>query len=414
MKRTTIIILFSVLTVVLLTYFFMGAENEPRYSWRENYRTDSDQPFGTMFIQRLLKTYRPGEKFILNDKTPLSKLLEDSTGFPADYVFIGDQLYFSEEDTEALLAFIHSGNDAFVAARYLPMQIIDSIYSQDCDQQIFVKEHSLALVTMNFYHPSIKTRKGYKYVYREAGNRKSYPWMALQPDIFCDSLHSIVALGHLQSDKVNFFKLPFGKGNLYVHTNPIAFTNYYMRLPDKAEYAAKVLSHLSGKTIIWDEFSRSKFSAEENKTNPLAYILQQKSLRYAWWMMLVSAILYTVFTAKRKQRVIPVREEKVNTSLEYVKMISALHFKNGNNQDIALKKMKYFLHFIRAKYGIHGHPFTREHMERLSAKSQVDLKDIAFIFDEHARIESNPYSTTGPHRLLSLYNAIDNFYKHCK
>jgi hypothetical protein len=238
--------------------------------------------------------------------------------------------------------------------------------------------------------------------------------MTLQPGVFCDSTRSIVALGHLQEDDVNFFKLPYGQGNLYVHTTPLVFTNFFMRSQEKAEYAAKVFSHLGGETIIWDEFSRSKFSAQDKETNPLAYILQHDSLRYAWWMMLTSAILYTVFTAKRKQRIIPVREEKVNTSLEYVKMISALHFKNGNHQDIAVKKMRYFLHFIRAKYGIHSHTFTQEQKVRLAEKSQIDIKDISFIFDEYERIESNPYSSTGPHRLMSLYNAIDHFYKHCK
>jgi hypothetical protein len=95
-------------------------------------------------------------------------------------------------------------------------------------------------------------------------------------------------------------------------------------------------------------------------------------------------------------------------------MVSALHFENGNNRDIALKKMKYFLYFIRAKYGIYSAQLTQEHFKRLAGKSQIDLDHIVSIFDQYERIEKNPYNSAGPHQLLSLYNAIDHFYKRCK
>lgn len=416
MKRNTlVIVLFAVLTALLISYFFFGRERRKQFSWRETYKGDSDQPYGTLFIRQLLESYRPGERFILNDKSSVYDLLEnDTVGYPADYVFIGDGLHLSDDDQNALLSFMQEGNDVFVATRYIPYSLVDSIFYEDCDNEIYLNEHISDSVTFNFYHDALRTQKGYIYTYRPGSRSRSYPWMALQPDVFCDATRSVVALGHLGDDAVNFLKLPYGKGNLYIHTNPIAFTNYYMRSPDKAAYAADVFSHLRGKTIIWDEFSRSQFTSEEPETNPLALIMQHKSLKYAWWLMLVSAILYTIFTAKRKQRIVPVREEKINTSLEYVKMVSALHFENGNNRDIALKKMKYFLYFIRAKYGIYSAQLTQEHFKRLAEKSQIDLKHVESIFDEYGRIEKNPYNSTGSHQLLSLYNAIDHFYKHCK
>lgn len=416
MKRNTlVIILFSVLTVLLIIYFYSGRERKKQFSWRESYKGDSDQPYGTLFIRQLLESYRPGEKFIQNNKSSVYDLLQnDSVDYPANYIFIGEGLHLSDDDRDALLSFIREGNDAFVATRYLPYSLVDSIFYAECENELYLDERSLSSTTFNFYHHSLRTEKGYTYTYRPGSRPRPYAWMALQPDVFCDATRSIVALGHLEDNAVNFMKLPFGKGNLYIHTNPIAFTNYYMRMPDKAGYAADVFSHLNGKTIIWDEFSRSQFTSLETESNPLALIMQHKSLKYAWWLMLGTAILYTVFTAKRKQRIVPVREEKINTSLEYVKMVSALHFENGNNKDIALKKMKYFLYFIRAKYGIYSAQFTPEHFKRLAEKSQIDLNHIESIFNEYGRIEKNPYSSAGSHQLMSLYNAIDHFYKHCK
>jgi hypothetical protein len=414
-RNTIIIILFSVLTALLIAYFFLGTSDRKRFSWRETYMSDSDQPYGTMFIRQLLETYRPGEKFIHNDKTSLDDLLNsDSVDSPADYIFIGTSLALTDTDAETLLDFIASGNNAFIATTYLPYQLTDSIFFPECENELYLDERESPSATLNFYHQDLKIDNGYTYVYRLGDRARPYRWTAVQQGVFCDSTRSIVALGHSGKDVVNFFKIPFGKGNLYVHTNPLAFTNYFMRVPDKAEYAAKVFSHLRGKTIIWDEYSRSQFSPSENESNPLSLIVQHDSLKYAWWMLLVSVILYIIFTAKRKQRIVPVREEKVNTSLEYVKLVAALHFENGNNHDIALKKMKYFLYFIRAKYGIQSSQITHDHFKRLSEKSQIDLVHIETIFSQYGKIEKNPYRSADEHELISFYNAIDRFYKHCK
>ena len=414
MKRNTlIIILFSALTILLIVYFFMGKESPKRFSWKETYKSDSDQPYGTMFIKRLLESYRPGEKFIHNDKTPLAELLDSkSVNFPADYVFIGTELLLSHEDNQKLLDFISAGNDAIVVTKFLPYELVDSIYVSECESTIFLDDHEKPTVTFNLYHQSLQAIKTPTYVFKPGRQMRDYKWSALQPEVFCDSTRSLIALGNFDNGAVNFFKIPYGEGNLYIHTNPIAFTNYYIRAEDKADYAAAVFSHLGGKTIIWDEYSRSPFSSLETESNPLALIMQHDSLKYAWWLMLVAAILYTLFTAKRKQRIVPVREEKVNTSLEYIKMVSALHFENGNNKDIALKKMKYFLYFIRAKYGIKSAQVTQD-FKRLAEKSQIELNHIESIFDQYGKIEKNPFNAD-VNNLMSLYNAIDHFYKHCK
>jgi hypothetical protein len=415
-KNTVLVGLFSILVVLLITYFYFGRPDKKPFSWDESYKADSDQPYGTLFIRKLLESYRPGEKFIHLDSVSVNTILtKDSISYPADYVFIGNELSLSNDDVEALLDFIYAGNDAFVATRFLPYSLIDSIFSEECENEMYLSDHISPSATLNFYHPSLHSAKGYEYIYKPGSQLRDYKWMALQSDVFCDSARSLVALGYFEDKAVNFFRLPFGEGNLYVHTNPIVFTNYYIRSRDKMEYAASVFSHLRGKTVIWDEYSRSQFIPEDNSgSNPLALIMQHESLMYAWWMMLVSAILYTVFTAKRRQRIVPIREEKVNTSLEYVKMVSALHFENGNNKDIALKKMKYFFYFIRSKYGIQHTQLTHDQLKRLSEKAQVEPEHIESIFTQYHKIEKNPYETIGAHQLVSLYNAIDHFYKNCK
>lgn len=411
-----VIILFSVLGVALLIYFILTKEDEKRYSWQESYKSISDQPYGTKFIKELLENYRPGEKFVYNDKVPLQKLLDSTSAqIPTDYVFIGPTLFLDHEDINALLNFIARGNDAFIASINLPLIVVDSIFVNECNQQIFLKNQELSKVTLNFYHDTLRTDKGYLYSYSQGSLPKPYFWNSLNPEIFCDSTKSVVPLGYMDPDQVNFLKLPYGNGNLYLHSNPLVFSNYFLTKPDKISYAEGVFSHLRGKTIIWDEFSKSEFSGNNApETNPLSYIMQHASLKYAWWMILIATILYTLFTAKRKQRAIPVLEEKVNTSLEFVKMVSTLHFENANHVDIARKKMKYFLYFVRSKYNIHTQTFTEAHINRLAEKSKVDIMEIRSIFSEFNQIEQFGNNSIAENRLVTLYNSIDNFYKNCK
>lgn len=390
-------------------------DNERRYQWTETYRPTSDQPYGLMFIQKLLATYRPNQKFQMNDEKPLHILL-DTTEIKTktDYVFIGQNIFLDEADKDALLHFIASGNDAFIATVNLPFEVIDAIIFSECDRDIFLEQNELVTVIQNFYNNDLKSDMGYTYAYRFGTSDIAYFWNTLNPEVFCDSTKSITPLGYIYPDKVNFFRIPYGEGSLYIHTNPLVFTNYFLTKPDKAEYASSVFSHLHSESIIWDEFSKSQFIAKNNapEINPIAYIMQHDSLRYAWWLILASALLYTLFTAKRKQRVIPVLEEKANTSLEFVNMISSLHFQNGNHEDIARKKMKYFFYFIKAEYGMHTQSLTEGNLKRLSEKSRVKLTDLQQIANEFNYVERHTYYNAP--LLVNLYKALDNFYKNCK
>lgn len=408
-------ILFIGLAVLLVVYFTFSGDSERRYQWIESYKSDIDQPYGTQFIQQLLSTYRPGREFTVNDKTPLHKILDSSSvKAGTDYVLIGQDIYLDEADKDALLQFIHSGNDAFIATVNLPFAVIDPLFIPECDSEIFLTNVDTLSATLNFYNKALKTDKGYTYSYRFGKNDLPYYWNSVHPGIFCDSTRSITPLGYIQPDRVNFFKLSYGKGNLYVHTSPLVFTNYFQIKADKAEYASSVFSHLRGEAIIWDEFSKSQFLPKNNapEMSPISYILQQESLRYAWWLMLGGTIFYVLFTAKRKQRIIPVLEEKTNTSLEFVSMIAALHFQNGNHHDIARKKMKYFFYFIRAKYGLHLQELTDFHCRRLTEKSKVKPEVLESVAQEFDYVVHQSYYHEP--RLINLQAALETFYKQCK
>lgn len=413
-NRPLIFGLFIVLAIVLVLYF-ANSNNSQRYQWNENHRADSDQPYGVAFLRKLLESSKPKGGFIFSDKKPVKEVLAGVT-IKTDYVFIGQSLYLDEADQDTLLHFIEKGNDAFVTSIEPPAALLERIYNAECTEAITLDAVKFTTVNMNFYNDGLKTKKGYYYAYHYFDKDMPYFWNFVKRDAFCDSTKAIAALGYFENDHVNFFKLPYGKGNLYVHTNPLVFTNYFLVNENKLEYVTSVFSHLNGKKMVWDEVSKVPFLNNNNDdhSNPLYYILQQPALKYAWWLMLLTVFLYILFVAKRTQRIIPVLEPKTNTSLEFVNLISALYYQNGNHLDMARKRMKYFQYFIRSKYGIHIQTPTDDLIMKLAEKSKVNSGDIKLIFDINTAVEKESYYNITAHRLEELYNAIERFYKQCK
>lgn len=418
MKQRKVMIIVVIAFISMATGFYYIFLNAPvRYQWFENYRSSSEEPYGAAFIFQMLKSYRPEGDFLFNEKQPLRKLLADVHD-PAstDYVLIGHNIFLDEESTLALSRFIEAGGNAFIATLTPPGQILSSTYYHECGLPIEFVERRTEKVSMNFFHGDLETSRGGPYAFRIGTEHFPYSWDFISETVFCDSTRTLTALGYQDGDHVNFIRIKAGKGNLYVHSNPLAFSNYFMIKEENMRYASGVFSHLNGEHLIWDEFSKIPLPGAHNNAynSPLYYILQQPSLKYAWWLLLATVMLYVVFGGKRKQRIIPVLEPKRNTSLEFVNLISQLHYKNGSHLDMAQKKMKYFLYFVRSKYGIHVEKFQEEHIRRLSEKSKVQFKDVDVIFSRYYLIEERFRNNIEANRLVDLYDAIENFYKQSK
>ncbi|HTF21818.1 MAG TPA: hypothetical protein VK658_27250 [Chryseolinea sp.] len=410
------IALFLGLGFLLVFYFTKTQSNKGRkYKWDETYEAKSDQPYGTLFIQKLLARFRPGQTFTFHDDRPLRDVLDTAVlKVKTDYVFIGREIYLSEDDKYALLTFISAGNNAFISTVHMPFDLIDETEAALCESEVFLRENEQQIAKMNFINVALKTSEGYSYRYRFGPEDQKYYWNALMEDFQCDTLQALTPLGYIEQAGANFFRIAHGDGHLYIHTNPIVFTNYFLTDLDKTDYASGVFSYLNGKAILWDEFSRSEFAGGNNapEMSPVSYILQQESLRYAWWLMLIGVLMYVLFTAKRRQGIIPVLLEKENSSREFVGMVAELHFQNANHHNIGRKKMKYFFHFVKTKYGLQAHSTTESYLLRLAGKSKIDMEHLQLIASAFHHLESR--ADFEPDQLTGLHQLLDEFYKNCK
>ena len=182
-------------------------------------------------------------------------------------------------------------------------------------------------------------------------------------------------LGNIHDEKYilpNFIEIKRGEGKFILHLQPIAFTNYYL-LENNYKYIESVCSHIDSETIYWsvEDIEESSISG-----SPLRFIFSQPALKWAWYLGLFGIIIFMLFNAKRRQRVIPIAEPLKNTTVEFAKTIGNLYFLEKNHKDIAEKKTVYFLEKIRKDYYLDTTVLDETFMNRLHQKTSKEKADI--------------------------------------
>ena len=195
-----------------------------------------------------------------------------------------------------------------------------------------------------------------------------------------------------------------------------------MRTEKGLEYAEKVFAHIPNQTTLWDNISQEQIYNDEDEDgyrgdssyaeSPLYFILQNRSLRWAWYLTILGVIIYAVFHAKRRQNIIPIIEPKQNNSLKYVETIGQLYFHEEEHHEIANEMRLQFLNYIRQKYYLKTTEIDDVFFNQLALKSAIEeekIRDIFEAFKDVIKIKSISQS-----KLHQLNNQLEYFYKTCK
>ncbi len=395
------------------------------HDWREHYRNDADSPYGTSIIYRLLDDYFPGQRLEkLSDSLHVQLQNDNTTG---TYFYLGPYLWMDSLRVASLLEFVSRGNDAMIIVSDLSPDLLDSIsheycidltYHRDSGFHSGYNEHYFfmdTLAELNFVHPKLKVPNDYVFHFRIRDKNVRYEWDHLPNEIFCEDQDEFASLGTIGDSCVNFAMAKYGKGHFYLHTTPLVFTNFHIVQGPGREYAEKVLSHLKKGPVLWDATKRSFEFPGRNRgfgQSPLKYVLSQPSLAWGWYLLLGMAVLFLLFRAKRRQRMIPVLGKNENTSLEFIETIGRLYFVQSNHRQLALEKMKLFLGFVREHYHLSTRELNDQFKKQLSLKSEVPMPVIEKIFTIYGNIENSKFASENT--LVAFHREMDKFYLTCK
>ncbi|HEY1045508.1 MAG TPA: DUF4350 domain-containing protein [Bacteroidia bacterium] len=411
-----ILILFVLIAIGLIIWA-RNADSKKSYIWNKTYKEGYKQPYDFGLFKDVLKSSVKSFKEI--DQEPLRKTLEKSGKKHSTYVYVGLDHHLTYKECDALYEFVKRGNDAVIIAEELSWEFTNQIMGPKGQ-----------LSTLNFFDREVYVKT--KFTQSKLGDYKfkNYKHSELNTDWYYINLSdsqdyyfgdtgqyfydfNYLTLGTING-LVNFIKIKLGDGHVYINSSPMLMTNYALKDEQGFQYMNEVLSGVGKDSVIYDIGSRKikKENREDGREDsPLSYILRQKSLKTAWYLLLALAVFFLLFKAKRKQRVIPVLETKKNHSLNFIRTLSSMFFMMSNNREMAQSAMNSFLFFVRNKLHVSTTHIDESLVQKISIKSGVDAAIVSGIFEYYEKIKLAENKKISSKMLIELDNRISHFYQ---
>lgn len=371
--------------------------NRPKpVDWQITLSKEDKSPYGSYILYQQLKDVFP--KAVLSSyRQPVYNQVNNTSDSNTAYLLIEPSLEFSKDDMNELLNYVVAGNYAFISAGDFGRILMDTLKFKTSRRLDFETKDS---VTINFTNPSLHEPKNY-----------GFTRMTLDGYFSALDTAYTVVLGNNQLKDVNFIKIAYGDGAFFIHTAPLCFSNYFMLKRNNASYSAKALSLLPKniKHIYWDEYYKL---GPEGSANPLRFVLTNRWLKWAFRIAMLTIVLFVLFEMKRKQRVIPVIPPLRNSTLDFVQTVGNVYFNQRNNKNIALKKINYFLEFVRSGFFISTSHLNDEFIQLLAKKTGIAETETSRLINNIHHVNNSEQITDTD--LLELNHQIDSFYAKAK
>lgn len=410
MSRATKIVLIIVVAIVLLflgLYYFFIRGYIPKYRWFETYSYQSDQPYGLKLMYDALSSSRERKNFVFIKNSPRQFL--NNTDSTALYICVGADFIVDSLNSEALMDFVHRGNRVFISSINSTHNLFQFLTDSE-RQAMYYSQYGDSIVKVVL--PGASPDSVFTFDYRMVDKAVIHQWFGFPKGLLTDSLfkYGFEPVSHINTGLVDCLRVKYGKGWFIFHYNPVLFTNYNLSQQRGLAYINALLSPYSGAKVYWDEFSKAPIKGEGSSETPLRFILSERSLRWAWYLLCSIIILFVIFNAKRKQAAIPLIPSNRNTTVEYITAIATLHYQNNSLGYLADEMMKQFLAFVKQRYGISPTLDKDEIAKQLAPLSGIPEETLENLFKRHLDVKSSPEVKY----LIEFYKITAYFYLNCK
>ena len=145
-------------------------------------------------------------------------------------------------------------------------------------------------------------------------------------------------------------------GALMVVTTPLLLTNYGILDDEISRFDLRVMEQIADRPVTRMEPPYSGFSygnkpydSSRGDSSFLSYFLSNAPLRTALYIALAALVLLTVMRARRRQRIIPVKQAPKNHSLEFVQIVGNIYYNRGDYLSLLKMKYTYFAEELRRR-----------------------------------------------------------------
>lgn len=362
MKKEYIAIAVIILVIVALG-FTLSYTSTRVIDWTESFNERSNKPYGTSVLYKELPKLFENNDIKTVYHTPyyyLSANSEDGYGdhiAEGTYMIIGKTDYLDESSVDELLYFTENGNTLFLSDYYFPQSLMDSL---KVSIDFSYNKDSISEYQLNYKAPEKA------FAIDRNSNANYFTTYPLASEVL-GTVKAVDSLGK----QPDFISVPYGDGMVYLHLEPKLFTNYNILKDNTYEYVEDVLSYLPNETLYFDSFTKyyNYYYGDAEKRSNLGWFLEQDAFRWAWYFGLLLLLLFIIFNAKRKQRIVQIIKPLENTTVDFVKTISNLYYETQDHKNLVNKKITYFLERLRIDYQLDTSTLDEEFIDRLTLKS---------------------------------------------
>ena len=389
MKKDWKYILYLVVAVVLLVAIKLLSPKQ--YDWRVTFSHTDQNPYGAYALAQLLPSVFKGNKVDHSYQTIYE--IKDSLKLRGNILAVSNSFQCGETDAKALLAHVDAGGSALISAQYFWGSFRDTLAFSTKDYFFNVDNDAKDSASLHFVPTIFDSTKRYHF---RRDNIHNYF------NRFDTTRTTVIAVND-SGDPVTI-KIKWGKGTIILNCTPLAFTNIYLLAGENNEFVSNTLSYLPTDDVQWTEYYH--VGRMESRT-PLRFLLRQESLRWAYYLTIVTLLVYMLFEMKRRQRIIPVIQPLTNTSLEFVNTIGNLYYQNKEHKSIAEKKILFFLEQVRTRYFISTSKIDNAFIETVSKKAGRSTEEVSQLFRAIDVIRSS--ASISANQLLDLNRRIEKF-----
>lgn len=382
---------YALIVLVFLVLFGIEYTQEEPTNYIHTFSHKDKKPYGGFVLREMMSDIL-GDVEVYNVNLTLYEIEHDLSP-DKNLLIIADNMSAAEEDVNVLLSAVDAGMDAMIVSQSM-WALADTLgFDTEYNQFSYLINADQDTTSISFVNSKMP---GGEFRYKK--DVLTYYLSDLE-----DLEYDLIAQDEDRNPLA--IRVKIGRGNLYLCTTPLAFTNNYLFFEKNHQYVSSLLSFFSKKDLIWSEYYQ--LGRLEVRT-PLRVVLTSPPLKLAYTVTIVAVLLFMIFEAKRKQRIIPIIKPLTNTTLEFIGTIANLYLRKKDHSDIAQKRIQYFLEYIHNHYFLNFKRFDRDFFERLAAKSGNDVVEVKKLFDLIQRIKEQDRVSEEELKLLS--DKIEAFY----
>lgn len=400
------------LGIAILSIVIIEVVRPTPINWNPSYTSFDKIPYGAYILKEELQNALGKDQVSIIEKNPFEFLL-DTTNFENDengtYLFINPSVNIDKQSYTKLMSFVEKGNNVFISSNYFGSYFTDSLKIEtDISYNLLEEE-----VIPNFYSDQVRLSKPpalqrgvYKTIFKRFDTLQTVALGYFEKKIVdLDTISGNEEEPEQETNQeINFIKMNKGKGSLFLHTVPEVFTNYYL-LKETASYAATSLSFaINGQKVFWDEYYKS---GRKIIDSPMRFVLNQASLKWAYYLLLFGLLVFVIFKGKREQRIIEVVSPLENSTIAFTQTIGDLYFQQKDYSNIIDKKITYFFEKIRSTYHLQTNNLSLAFIEKLAVKTNNSLQDTQELIDTIKMLRSKREPTEQD--LVNLHKKMNDF-----